>query len=119
MFTKETIHKKIDNNLSMIFVDNYKAVNDARTLINSYLGGIGVNYKYDNYNDFCMDFMNNSKELVNNISEEELNELNNSTFVIEVLSVMIKDKINTTISDEKERGNLISQHNLQKTLLKL
>jgi hypothetical protein len=107
---------KIEGNLSDMFVDEYDKVNQARLSVNVYLKDIELGYQYE-YNDFCKDFMTNSKNLINQLSDERLRELNNSIFVTEVISFMIKNKIYEKVEDVDRRSYLMIQHELKKFLM--
>lgn len=116
MDTRESLLKTIEENLSTMFVEEYDKVNIARVSINVYLKDIDINYEYD-YNTFCVEFMQNSKNLVNNIHIEQLRMLDNNSFVSEVLSFMIKNKIYENVSDPDRRANLLVLHELKKFLI--
>ena len=116
MDSRESLLRNIEENLSMMFVEEYEKVNLARTSVNNYLKDIEIEYQYD-YNVFCIDFMNNSKNLVNNLSEENLRDLNSNIFVSEVISFMIKNKIYENIEDPSKRAYLMMQHELKKFLI--
>ena len=89
-----------------MFVDEYEKVNIARTSVNAYLKDIEIDYTYD-YNTFCVDFMDNSKNLVNKVHIEQLRGLDSNSFVSEVLSFMIKNKIYENIQDPEKRAYLM------------
>jgi len=113
---RETLLKTIQDNLSVMFVEQYDKVNSARKSINSYLKDIDIEYQYD-YNIFCLDFMENSKNLVNHISEDKLEELDDMSFVSEIMSIMVKNKIHENIKDETKKAYLMVQHELKKFLI--
>jgi hypothetical protein len=116
MDTRENLLKTIEENLSTMFVEEFDKVNTARTSVNAYLKDIDINYTYD-YNTFCVDFMNNSKNLVNKIHIEQLRGLDSNLFVSEVLSFMIKNKIYENVQDPDKRSYLMIQHELKKFLI--
>jgi hypothetical protein len=116
MDTRESLLKTIEENLSDMFVEKYEQVNAARVSVNAYLKDIEIGYQYD-YNNFCIDFMFNTKNLVNNIDIEQLRELDTNMFVSEVMSFMIKNKIYENISDLDKRTYLMIQHELKKFLI--
>ncbi len=116
MDSKESLIKAIEDNLSNMFVNEYDKVNNARLSVNAYLKDIEIEFEYK-YNNFCIDFMNNSKNLVNKVSDQQLNELDSDTFVSEVLSYMIKNKIYDNVQNPEKRANLIIQHELKKFLI--
>lgn len=113
---RESLLKAIEDNLSNMFVEEFDKVNIARISTNAYLKDIEIKYEYD-YNTFCVDFMENSKNLVNNIHIEQLRQIDNNSFVSEVLSFMIKNKINENESDSERRTYLMIQHELKKFLI--
>ena len=116
MDTRESLLKTIEENLSNMFVEEYDKINIARNSVNMYLKEIEINFEYD-YNTFCVDFMSNSKNLVNNIHIEQLRMLDSNSFVSEVLSFMIKNKIYENIKNPERRAYLMIQHELKKFLI--
>ena len=116
MDNKDTLVKTIEDNLSNMFVNEYDKVNTARLSVNDYLKDIEIEFEY-NYNNFCIDFMNNSKKLINKISDEQITQLDSNIFVSEVLSYMIKNKIYENVQNPKKRANLIIEHELKKRLI--
>ena len=116
MDNRESLLKTISDNLSNMFVEEYDKVNTARISVNAYLKDIEINYEYD-YNLFCVEFMENSKNLVNKVPIDSLRELDSNSFVSEVLSFMIKNKINENILDPDKRAYLMIQHELKKFLI--
>lgn len=116
MDTRESLLKAIEENLANMFVEEYDKVNVARTSVNAYLKDIGIEYQYD-YNNFCVDFMKMSKDLVNKIHIEQLRGLDSNIFVSEVISFMIKNKIFENIQDPDKRTYLLIQHELKKFLI--
>lgn len=116
MDTRESLLKAIEENLSDMFVEKYEQINAARISVNAYLKDIEITYQYD-YNGFCIDFMLNSKNLVNKINIEQLRLFDSNLFVSEVLSFMIKNKIYENISDPDKRTYLMIQHELKKFLI--
>lgn len=116
MDTREDLLRRIEENLSDMFVERYEQVNMARNSINAYLKDIGITYQYD-YNIFCVEFMDHSKNLVNNVPIERLRDLNNDGFVSEVMSFMIKNKIYENVQDPNHRSYLMIQHELKKFLI--
>jgi hypothetical protein len=116
MDTREGLLKKIEDNLSNLFVDQYDKVNIARNSVNLYLKDIEIDYQYD-YNNFCVEFMDNSRNLVNKLPIEAIRELDDNSFVSEVLSFMIKNKIYENIQDPNQRSYLMIQHELKKFLI--
>ena len=116
MDAREGLLKKIEDNLSNLFVDQYDKVNTARNSVNLYLKDIEINYQYD-YNNFCVEFMDNSRNLVNKLPIEAIRELDDNSFVSEVLSFMIKNKIYENIQDPNQRSYLMIQHELKKFLI--
>jgi len=117
MDIKQDLLGKIEGNLSDMFVDEFDKVNQARLSVNVYLEDIEIDYQYD-YNSFCKDFMTNSRNLINQLPDERLRELNNSIFVTEVISFMIKNKIYEKVEDIDRRSYLMIQHELKKFLMK-
>jgi len=116
MGIRDNLLSKIDSNLSIMFVEEYDKVNQARLSVNLYLKDIEIDYQYD-YNDFCKEFLINSKNLINQLPDERLSELNNAIFVTEVVSFMIKNKIYEKIEDVDKRSYLMIQHELKKFLM--
>lgn len=116
MDTRENLLKVIEENLADMFVEEYNKVNNARISVNAYLKDIEINYEYD-YNIFCVDFMNVSKDLINKIHNEQLRGLDSNIFVSEVISFMIKNKISENIQDSDKRKYLLIQHELKKYLI--
>lgn len=116
MDSKDILLRTIEDNLSNMFVNEYDKINNARSSVNAYLKDIEVEYEY-NYNQFCVDFMNNSKDLVNKIPDKQLQGLDSNTFVSEVLSYMIKNKIYEIVNNPERRAHLIIQHELRKFLV--
>ena len=116
MDTRESLLKLITDNLSNMFVEEYDKVNTARISVNAYLKDIEIDYVFE-YNEFCVDFMNNTKDLVNKLPIERLRELDSNSFVSEVLSFMIKNKIYENVTDSNRRSYLMMQHELKKFLI--
>ena len=92
MTEREQITKNIEDKLDGMFVEEYDKVNSAKDSINIYFKDLEINYVYD-YNIFCVDFRNNAKQLINNLPPEDLININTTIFVFEVLSYMIRNKI--------------------------
>ena len=61
--------------------------------------------------------MDNSKNLVNKLPDDILQNLDSNSFVSEVLSFMIKNKIYENIDDQDKRSYLLIQHELKKFLI--
>lgn len=114
--SRDSLLKTIEDNLSNMFVEEYTKVNTARSSVNAYLNDIEISYQYE-YNQFCIDFMDNTKNLVNKLPINTLRELDSNSFVSEVLSFMIKNKINENIEDNDKKSYLLIQHELKKFLI--
>lgn len=114
--SRESLLKTIEDNLSTMFVEKYDEINVARNSVNAYLKDIEIDYNYD-YNSFCVDFMVNTKNLVHNVPIEKLRELDSNSFVSEVLSFMIKNKIYEKVEEPNRRAYLMIQHELKKFLI--
>ncbi len=116
MKARENLLNTISEKLSEMFVEEYEKINNSLISINKYLEGLEVNYTYD-YNKFCIDFMECSKKLVDNLSDEQLKNLDSNTFVSEVFSFMIKNKIYEYTADQERRSYLLAEFQLQKFLI--
>lgn len=116
MKARENLLNTISEKLSEMFVEEYEKINNSLISVNKYLEGLEVNYTYD-YNKFCIDFMECSKKLVDNLSDEQLKNLNSNSFVAEVFSFMIKNKIYEYTTDQERRSYLLAEFQLQKFLI--
>jgi hypothetical protein len=116
MDEREQIMKNIEDKLQDMFVEEYDRVNNAKDSINKYFEDLEINYVYG-YNIFCVDFKENAKSLINNLSPEDLLNINTTVFVFEVLSYMIRNKIDEIVDDKGKKMDLILKHELKKYLI--
>lgn len=112
MKDKETIITDLENRLKEMFVDDFDKVNDARNNINNHLINIEVNNKYE-YNEFCADFLRITEKLLNSLSVEDIETIDFTFIMGEILSIMIKYKIFETETDEKTRLQKLIHHELK------
>ena len=115
MNIKENISEELSERLKSMFVDDYDKVNGAKEDINSYLDSINVNDKYD-YNSFCHDFLNISSNLLENLTDNDIQNMDFMYFINEILSVMVNYKIlndnDGKIDEETKVANLL-RHELR------
>jgi len=94
MNKKELIIKEITLKLKEMFVEDYVRVNDAKESINDYLLSIDVLCIYD-YNDFCSNFLKVSDKLLYSLAEDDLQNVDITHIVSEIISTMVKCKMKT------------------------
>jgi len=112
METKEELLEAITNRLKELFVDNYDMVNGSRKDINIYLESIDVDTRYE-YNEFCTDFLKVSDKLIQSLPLTDIQNVDPTFIMGEIMSIMIKYKIMDSEPDESKRLHKLIQHELR------
>lgn len=95
---KNEILEKIND----VFVNDFNTIKMSQEKINDYLKLFDINETY-NYNNFCIDFINISSNILENITEEEFSKKSVDYFITEILYEMVKAKIkNSNIEDSNK-----------------
>lgn len=77
---------------------------------------IDFNYEYD-YNTFCIEFLDTSKKILNNLTEEEITNVNINNLIYESFSFMVKNKIFNSAKTINDKQKLIILHELKRYLM--
>jgi len=117
MNTKEELLETLTNRLKELFVDNYDMVNHSKDDINTYLESINVNNKYE-YNEFCADFLKVSDKLIHSLSLNDIQNVDATFIMAEIMSIMVKYKIMDSEPDESKRLHKLIQHELRTKVVK-
>ncbi len=100
---RREISEKIQNS----FVDNFDVINDSKEKINIYLSEMEMDNLY-NYNEFCNLFVNITDDMLETLSLDEFQNIPIDNFISEILSIMIKKKINESQqTDDKKSINML------------
>ena len=117
MDAKEELLEELTNRLKELFVDNYDMVNNSKNDINTYLESINVNTKYE-YNEFCSDFLRVSDKLIHSLSLADIQNVNATFIMGEIMSIMVKYKIMDSEPDESKRLHKLIQHELRTKVIR-
>jgi hypothetical protein len=117
MGTKEELLETLTNRLKELFVDNYEMVNNSKDDINTYLESIDVDTKYE-YNEFCSDFLKISDKLIHSLSMTDIQNVDATYIMAEIMSIMVKYKIMDSEPDENKRLHKLIQHELRTKVVK-
>jgi hypothetical protein len=99
------------------FVSQFDKIDYARVTVNQYMKDIEFNYIYD-YNTFCIDFIYTVENILKSLDERVITDINMDILIYETLSIMIKNKIFDSITDEGTKQKLMILHELKKYLIK-
>jgi hypothetical protein len=95
---KNEINEKIRNS----FVDDFDSINDAKEKINMYLSEMQIEKTYD-YNEFCSLFIEITDKLLDSLTLKEFQNIQITNFISEILSIMVKKKIDESSQDEEKK----------------
>ena len=99
--------KEISEKIGNSFVDDYDSINDAKEKINLYLIEMEIENIYT-YNEFCGVFISITDSILDTLSLEDFQKIPIDNFISEILSIMIKKKINDSVqTDDKKSFNLL------------
>lgn len=111
--TNELVEK-----MKTTFVENFEKTNKSMVDINKYLETIDINdgYKYD---EFCSIFLFETENFIKTMEDSGLIIENSVSIIGNIMSNMVKHKINTCIDDDIERDKQILLHDLRlKSMIK-
>jgi len=111
MGKKEELVEELTNRLKEMFVDDYEKVYGIKEDINIYLESLDV-VKYE-YNEFCSDFLKISNKLIQSLSLSDIQNVDSTYIMGEIMSVMVKYKILESEPDESKRLQKMIQHELR------
>ena len=106
------LSEELKMRLKEMFVEDYDKVNDAKNNINIYLKSINIDDEY-NYNDFCNGFLEISDTLIQTLSTQKTQTIDSIFIIGEIMSIMVKQKIHESNSDENKKLYKIFQHELR------
>lgn len=111
----ETRKSEIIEKINEIFVNDFKLIKNSQQLVNEYLILLEINVSYD-YNSFCVDFLNKSKNILDNISDDVYNKTSVEKIIANILSKMIEEKIMGSDLDNNKKSMAIMKLELDKYL---
>lgn len=112
MDTKEELLEALTDRLKELFVDNYDMVNGSKDDINIYLESINVDTRYE-YNEFCADFLKVSDKLITSLPLTDIQTVDPTFIMGEIMSIMVQYKIMDSEPDENKRLHKLIQHELR------
>ena len=112
MDTKEELLEALTDRLKELFVDNYDMVNGSKDDINIYLESINVDTRYE-YNEFCTDFLKVSDKLITSLPLTDIQTVDPTFIMGEIMSIMVQYKIMDSEPDENKRLHKLIQHELR------
>lgn len=92
------------------FVEDYSEIKKFMDNVNETLGNIGIEKKYEDYNDFCIDIEKNVFEMIENIKDPHIS----PKIMIDALNNMVKYKI---LQDEQYEVKIKTYFNTPETVL--
>lgn len=117
MASKEEIIYAFVDALKNSFVSHFDKIDLARTTVNQYMKDIDFKYEYD-YNTFCIEFIDTVEKILESLNEDVINDIDINLLIYESLTVMIRNKIFETVTDEGTKQKLMILHELKKYLIK-
>ena len=111
----ETRKSEIIEKINEIFVNDFKLIKNSQQLVNEYLILLEIIVSYD-YNSFCVDFLNKSKNILDNISDDVYNKTSVEKIIANILSKMIEEKIMGSDLDNNKKSMAIMKLELDKYL---
>lgn len=117
MSKKEEIIVAFIDTLKNSFVVHFDKIDYARTTVNQYMKDIEFNYEYD-YNVFCVEFISTVEQILESLDEEIISKIDINLLIFETLTIMVRNKIFSSVEDEGTKQKLMILHELKKYLIK-
>lgn len=92
------------------FVEDYSEIKKFMDNVNETLGNIGIEKKYEEYNDFCIDIEKNVFEMIEKMKEPHIS----PKIMVDALNKMVKYKI---LQDEQYENKIKTYFNTPETVL--
>lgn len=99
--------KEIIEKINDIFVNDFNTIKKSQEKIIDYLNLFDIKESYS-YNEFCIDFIDISSNMLDDITEEEFSKININFFITQILYEMVKIKITkSNINDSNKSAALM------------
>lgn len=117
MNTKKEIINNFVESIKNSFVSHFDKIDLARITVNQYMKDIDFNYEFD-YNTFCKDFLFTIESILESLENDVINNIDINLLIYESLTIMVRNKIFETVTDEGIKQKLMILHELKKYLIK-
>jgi hypothetical protein len=114
---KEKLIQSFITSITESFISDYERIENSKNILNIYLVEIKLDYKYD-YNTFCKEFLASVNNELNNMSIENIQNIDSISFTYTIINNMIKNKMNEIITNEKDKLTMMLLYDLKEHLSK-
>lgn len=108
---------EIIERITTSFVDDFFLIKESKDSVNNYLSILNIDNIYE-YNEFCLDLLDISNDLLNKITFEQFSNNPVGEFISGVLSEMMIRKINKSDKTDVEKKDALVKIELDRYLSK-